>query len=177
MATGRTILILAASMAFLVAEGALAQGKSSFETGDFTGWNVQGKGWSIYAKDASDGSKSAMCTVSKGEPAGGVMACAKVIKAQPGFVVKVDLDLVGKAKKRSSRVKISVICVDAAGNILQEVEKKVAVPPSEFQTVSVPELIVPAKTAETYVMLMVEVAKPVKSTEWWRFDNVRIQVK
>lgn len=177
MAPSRNIVILTAAVALFAAVCSFAQGKSSFETGDFTGWNVQGKGWSIYTKDASDGSKSAMCTVPKGDPAGGVMACAKVIKAQPGFVIKVDLDLAGKAKKRSSRVKISVICVDAAGNILQEVEKKVAIPSSEFQKVSVPELIVPAKTAEAYVMLMVEVAKPVKSTEWWRFDNVVIQVK
>ncbi|WP_322607230.1 hypothetical protein [Pontiella agarivorans] len=157
-------------------DGLFAQGKSSFETGDFTGWNVQGKGWTIYSRDASDGSKSALCTVSKGEPAG-VMACAKVVKAQPGFVVKVDLDLAGKARHNSSRVKISVICVDAGGGILQEVEKTVAVPSSDFHRISVPELIVPAKTAETYVMLMVEVTKTAKSTEWWRFDNVLIRVE
>ena len=56
-----------------------AQIRSSFEGGDFAGWNTQGDGWSIDEKAASTGVKSAMYTVSKGD-APGLKACAMVIK-------------------------------------------------------------------------------------------------
>lgn len=151
--------------------------KSSFEAGDFSGWNAQGKGWTVYDRAASDGSKSAMCSVAKGEPVG-LKACAKVIsKAEPGFIVKVDLDVAGKVKSKSSEAKITLICLDKSGTILQEVEKKIAVPSTKFQKISVPELMVPSGTVQTYLMLMVEVKKPAKAAEWWRFDNVVIDVK
>ncbi|MDF7824851.1 hypothetical protein P4B35_12570 [Pontiellaceae bacterium B12227] len=161
-----------------VASVGAAQVKSSFESGDFSGWNAQGKGWTVYSRAASDGEKSAMCSVSKGEPAG-LKACAKLIsKAEPGWVVKVDLDIAGKAKSQSSKAKVSVICIDAAGNILQEKEKVLSAPSTKFQKLSIPEVIVPSGTAETYLMLMVEVKKPAaKAAEWWRFDNVVIDVK
>lgn len=153
------------------------QTKSSFESGDFSGWNAQGKGWSVYAKAGSDGKKSAMCSVSKGEPVG-LKACAKSInKADPGWIVKVDLDIAGKAKSQSSKAKVTVVCLDASGKILQEVEKVITVPLADFKKVSLPELIVPPGTVETYLMLMVEVKKTAKANEWWRFDNVVIDVK
>lgn len=178
MTSGRKILILtaaAACAAVLSVHGALTE--SSFEAGDFTGWNAQGKGWTVTTKDASAGEKSAMCTVSKGEAAG-IKACAKVIsKADPGFVVNVSLDVAGKNKSKSSAAKISVICVDKSGSILSEVEKKVTAPSTKFKKVSVPEIIIPSGTAETYLMLMVEVTQPAKSAEWWRFDNVVIKVE
>lgn len=151
--------------------------KSSFESGDFSGWNAQGKGWSVYAKAGSDGSKSAMCSVAKGEPVG-LKACAKSInKADPGWIVKVNLDIAGKAKSQSSKAKVTLICLGATGSILQEVEKVITVPSAEFKKISLPELIVPPGTVETYLMLMVEVKQPAKSKEWWRFDNVVIDVK
>ena len=160
-----------------VASVGATQQKSSFEGGDFAGWNAQGKGWSVYGRAASDGSKSAMCSVSKGEAAG-LKACAKVVsKAEPGWIVKVDLDIAGKTKTKSSKGKVSVICVDAAGTILAEVERVVFAPSTKFQKVSIPELIVPSGTTETYLMLMVEVQHEAKSSEWWRFDNVIIDVK
>lgn len=172
----QTGMITAFVAAVAVSVGA-SQMKSSFESGDFSGWNAQGKGWSVYSKAASDGEKSAMCLVNKGESVG-LKACAKTVsKAEPGFIVKVDLDVAGKAKARNSNAKVSVICVDRAGNILKEVEKKVSLATSKFIKVSVPELMVPSGTVETYLMLMVEVSQPSKGKEWWRFDNVVIQVK
>lgn len=154
-----------------------AQTKSSFESGDFIGWNAQGKGWTVYEKAGSDGKKSAMCSILKGEPVG-LKACAKSIsKADPGWIVKVDLDISGKAKSQSSKAKVTVVCLDATGQILQEVEKVISVPSKDFQKVSLPELIVPSGTAETYLMLMVEVKQSAKANEWWRFDNVVINVK
>lgn len=178
MKADRNILFMALFIAFFaVGLSTAAQTKSSFEAGDFTGWNAQGSGWAVYSKAASEGKKSAMCSVAKNEQPN-VKACAKVIsKADPGFIVKVDLDVAGKAKHKSSTVKISVICVDAGGSILQEVEKKITTPSADFKRISVPELIVPSGTAETYLMMMVEVTKKAKSAEWWRFDNVVIQVK
>lgn len=153
------------------------QTKSSFESGDFSGWNAQGTGWTVYTKAASDGKKSAMCSVSKGEPVG-LKACAKSInKADPGWIVKVDLDISGKAKFQSSKAKVTVVCLSETGKILKEVEKVITVPTTEFKKVSLPELIVPPGTVETYLMLMVEVQKPAKAKEWWRFDNVVIDVK
>lgn len=178
MAAGRNIRILTAAVAIAAVCAAHAgQVKSSFETGDFTGWNAQGKGWTVTAKDAADGKKSAMCSVAKGD-APGLMACAKVIaRAAPGFVVNVSLDVAGKNKSKSSSAKITVICVDAAGSILSETEKKITSPSAEFKKISVPEIIVPSGTAQTYLMLMVEVAQPAKSAEWWRFDNVVMSVE
>ncbi|MDF7801704.1 hypothetical protein P4C99_19660 [Pontiellaceae bacterium B1224] len=153
------------------------QTKSSFESGDFTGWNAQGAGWSVYSKAGSDGSKSAMCSIAKKEPAG-LKACAKAISsAEPGWIVQVDLDIAGKVKSQSSTAKATVVCLDATGKILQEVEKVITVPSEEFKKVSLPELIVPSGTAQTYLMLMVEVKQTAKSKEWWRFDNIIINVK
>jgi len=150
---------------------------SSFESGDFSGWNAQGEGWAVNDTEASSGKKSAYCAISKGE-APGVKACAKVIpKASPGYVIKGSLDVAGKVKYNCSHVKISIICVDITGKILSEVEKKVNAPSPDFTKVTVPELIVPSGTAHAYIMLIVEVTQPAKSSEWWRFDNIVIQVQ
>ena len=177
----KNILLQVRAIVALVAMGVASAGatqlKSSFEAGDFTGWNAQGKGWSIYKRAASDGTKSAMCSVSRGEAAG-LKACAKVISgAEPGWIVKVELDIAGKAKSKSSKAKISVICVDSSGTIISEVERVVSASSPKFKKLSIPELIVPSGTTETYLMLMVEVGQTAKSAEWWRFDNVIIVVK
>lgn len=169
-------ILLALSIAGVLTVSA-TQTKSSFEGGDFSGWNAQGKGWAVYGRASSDGSKSAMCSISKGDPVG-IKACAKsVSKAQPGFIVKVDLDIAGKSKAKYSKAKVSVICVDNTGQILQEVEKVISTPTGKFHKISIPELMVPSGTVETYLMLMVEVNQASRSSEWWRFDNVTIDVK
>ncbi len=151
--------------------------KSSFEDGTFAGWNVQGGEWSIYTKAGSDGKKSAMCSISKGRAAG-VLACARVIeKASPGWMVKVDLDVAGKAKYKNSKMNVSVMCIDADGNTIKEVKKQISTPSTSFQKVSLDELMIPSGTAETYLMIVVELADKSRGKEWWRFDNVVIQVK
>lgn len=170
-------LVVLALLGAGVASAHAGQTKSSFESGDFTGWNAQGTGWSVYSKAGSDGKKSAMCSIAKKEPAG-VKACAKPISnAEPGWIVKVDLDIAGKVKSQSSTAKVTVICLDATGKILKEVEKVISVPSEEFKKISLPELIVPSGTAQTYLMLMVEVKQTAKAKEWWRFDNIIINVK
>lgn len=170
-------LVILALMVAGVTTVYAAPTKSSFESGELTGWNAQGKGWAVYSKAGSDGKKSAMCSVSKGEPVG-LKACAKsVSKAAPGWIVQVNLDIAGKARSESSKAKVTVVCLDATGQILQEVEKVITVPSAEFKKVSLPELIVPSGTVQTYVMLMVEVKQTSKANEWWRFDNVVIDVK
>ncbi|MDF7808486.1 hypothetical protein P4E94_13625 [Pontiellaceae bacterium B12219] len=173
----KMLMAVAVQISFCMALVCSAQTKSSFEIGDFTGWSAQGSGWSIYGRAASDGNKSAMCEVSKGE-APGLKACAKLIdKAEPGWIVTADLDIAGKNKAGSSRAKISVVCLDAAGSILAEVEKVVSKPSTDFKKVVVPELLVPSGTKQTYLMLMVEVTEASKAKEWWRFDNISIVVK
>ncbi len=151
--------------------------KYSFESGDFSNWKTEGQKWSIYKRSATDGTKSAMCTLSKGS-APGVQACIVGIKdANPGWVLVAKLDVSGKVKSNSSKLNLTLICVDVAGNTLREVKKTIVAPSAEFQTVVLPELDVPSGTTEAYFMIGVEVTQPPSSKEWWRFDNVVLQVK
>jgi hypothetical protein len=173
----KMLMAVALLIPFSMALVCSAQTKSSFEIGDFTGWSVQGSGWSVYGRSASDGNKSAMCEVSKGE-APGIKACAKLIdKAEPGWIVKAEVDISGKNKAGSSRAKISIVCLDAAGSILSETERVFSKPDTDFQKLIMPELLVPSGTKQTYLMLMVDVVDVSKAKEWWRFDNVSIVVK
>ncbi len=173
MKFGAIILLVLASAT--LAES--AQIKSGFEFGDFTDWNIQGEGWSIYEKSASEGEKSAMCIVSKGEVPG-LKACARIVnKTGPGWVVSAKLDVAGKIKSKSSKVNLALICIDAEGNTLREVKKQITTPLTKFQKVTLQELIIPSGTTEVYFMMVVEVIKTANSKEWWRFDNVVIDIK
>lgn len=150
---------------------------SSFEGGSFAGWTTQGDGWSIYGRAASDGKKSAMCEVSKGENAG-MKACIREIdKAAPGWIIKASLDLSGKAKTQSSKAKIVLMCIDAKGNTLRESKQEISAPSSGFKTVTIPEMAVPSGTVATYMMLVVEVPETARGNEYWRFDDVIISVQ
>ncbi len=173
MKFGAVIMLMMASA--MLAES--AQVKSSFESGDFTGWNKQGEGWTVYAKAASKGEKSAMYTVAKGEEAG-LKACARIVEnAGPGWVITAQVDIAGKAKSKSSKVNLALMCIDAEGNTLREVKKQVTSPSVKFQKVTLDELIVPSGTKEVYFMMVVEVTQVAKAKEWWRFDNIVIDVK
>jgi hypothetical protein len=173
MKFGAVLVLIIASVMFADS----AQIKSNFEAGDFSGWNTQGEGWSIYKKAASNGKNSAMCVVKKGEAAG-LKACARIVeKAEPGWVVTARLDVSGKAKSRSSKSSFALMCIDADGNTIREVKKQVVAPATEFKTIVLEELIVPSGTKEVYFMMVVEIAQTAKSKEWWRFDNVIIEVK
>ena len=169
-----------AVIALVLASGSLAWSaviKSSFESGEFTDWTVQGEGWSVYGRAGSDGEKSAQCSVSKGEgPA--MKACMRSIgKVMDGAVIKSRIDVYGKSKTKSSQVKIALMCVDAQGGILREVKKELTVPSSKFKRITLPEVIVPSGTVETYFMIVVEVPAAAKGNEWWRFDNIYINVQ
>lgn len=157
--------------------GGATQIKEGFESGTFSGWNVQGEGWSVYAKAASEGEKSAMVAIQKNEPAGLKAAVRLVEKAEAGWVVQVRMDVAGKVRTNSSQFTVSLVCVDQEGGILREVEKKVAEPSTNFSRISLPELVVPSGTVETYLMIVVEVPDAAKSSEWWRFDNVVVELK
>jgi len=154
-----------------------AQVKHSFEKNDFSGWNMQGEGWSIYAKAASDGEKSAMCVIPKGT-APQLKACALQIKqAAPGWVLTARIDVSGKVKSKSSNLSFVVMCLDKDGNTLREERKKIIAPSKEFQKIALPEIVVPSGTVEAYLMVVVEVTQTTKGKDWWRFDNVVIDVK
>ena len=150
------------------------QVRSGFES-DFSGWTTQGNGWSITDKSVFEGKKAALCTIPKGDPAG-LKACAFLVeKAAAGWVVKADFQVAGKTKDGSS-LTASLVCIDAQGNILREEKKTLTNPPNEFRALSLPEVIVPSGTAETYLMLVVELKEPARSKEWWLFDNVVIHI-
>lgn len=149
---------------------------SGFEGGDFAGWNTQGDGWSIYTKAASEGKKSAMVKVSKGEAAGLKAAAKQILGVDPGSVIKVEFDVAGKVKSGSSKLTASVICVDASGSVLREVKKSLSRPSTDFTQLKLPEMVVPSGTAEAYLMLVIELPKPASGNEWWRFDSVSIDV-
>ena len=161
----------------LAAGARAARQESGFEQGDFSGWNTQGSGWSVYAKAASEGKKCAMVSVAKGEAAGLKAAAKPILGVEPGSVLKVELDVAGRTKTSSSSLTASVICVDAAGSALREVKKKVARPAEDFRTLKLPELVVPSGTAEAYLMLVVEVPAEARGHEWWRFDRVVFNVE
>ncbi|VGO14576.1 hypothetical protein PDESU_03139 [Pontiella desulfatans] len=150
--------------------------KSSFESGDFTGWTIQGKGWSIYAKAASNGEKSAMCSIAKGD-APEMKACVRTIaKADAGWVVKGSVDVAGKIKG-NSKATVVLMCIDAEGKTLRESKKVITKPSATFQTITLSDFVVPSGTAETYLMLVVETIKTSTAKEWWRFDNVVVEVE
>lgn len=150
---------------------------SSFEGGSFAGWTTQGNGWSVYGRAASDGKKSAMCQISKGEGAG-MKACIRMIdQAEPGWIIKATLDISGKAKTKSSKAKVVLMCIDEKGNTLRESKKEIAVPPSDFQSYTIPEIVIPSGTAAAYMMLVIEVSETARGNEYWRFDDVIINVK
>jgi hypothetical protein len=149
---------------------------SSFEGGSFAGWTTQGDGWSVYGRAASDGKKSAMCSVSKGEA--GMKACVRMIdQAEPGWIIKANLDIAGKTKTKSSKAKVVIMCIDAKGNTLRESAKELTVAPAKFQSVSIPEIVIPSGTAATYMMLVVEIPEPARGNEYWRFDDVIINIQ
>ena len=105
-------------------------------------------------------------------------ACIRLIdKAEPGWVLKASLDVSGKAKTNSSKVKIVLMCIDEKGNTLRESEKEITVPPAKFQSFTVPEIVIPSGTAAAYMMLVVEIPQTARGNEYWRFDDVIINVK
>ena len=154
-----------------------AHGNTGFENGDFSGWTTQGSGWSITEKMVFEGEKAAMCSITKREPAT-LKACVLLVdKAKAGWVVKADLQVMGKARSKSSSMTASIVCIDSAGEVLRESKKTLSTAPKEYQRISLPEVIVPSGTEETYLMLVVELKDEAKGNEWWRFDDVVVQVK
>lgn len=168
--------VIAAALCFVAVQCRAEKTKASFESGDFAGWDTQGKGWSVYDKDGSDGEKSAMCVVEKGEAPGLKALARKINNADVGWLIKVSFDIAGKAKDKSSKATVAVMFLDKEGRVIREVKKMVTEPNAKFQKFSLPETIVPSGTAETYLMLVVETVKPATAKEWWRFDNIGIGV-
>jgi len=118
-----------------------------------------------------------MCSVSKGE-APHLKACAHLIeKAEAGWVVKADLWIAGKNKSESSVFTASIVCIDSGGSILREVKKKLSKPDRAAQQLTLPEIIIPSGTAETYLMLVVEVTQEARGNEWWKFDDITVLIK
>jgi hypothetical protein len=150
----------------------------SFESGDFVGWETHGKGWSINGKMASEGRVSAMCGVQKGEEPT-LKACSQKINgASAGKRISVSMDVAAIAVQQTPNTKASIIilCVDENGTALKEFRHDLVDLKAQFQKVKIPIAIVPEDSAECHLMLIVENDQVAKDGDWWRFDNVNIQI-
>jgi hypothetical protein len=152
---------------------------AGFETRDFTGWITSGKGWSIDKEMHSEGKRSALCTVEKGD-APETRACLQILRnIEPGRIVQVDLDVSGinVVQTPSSKASLAILCMDARGNVLKEYRANVIRPTTAFQPVKIDDAVVLPGTEQVCVMLVVEVYEKAANNDWWRFDNVRIAVR
>ena len=149
-----------------------------FESGDFAGWKTAGQGWEVSSNIASEGRMSAMCSVKKGETAE-IRACIqKINNVFPGKRMRLSVDVMAIAvtKTPNSRGSIVILCTNAEGSVLKEYRHDLVRPKAQFQNVVIENAVVPEGTVETHLMLVVEGYQLAADGDWWRFDNVNIQI-
>lgn len=152
---------------------------AGFETKDFSGWDTSGKGWSIDGKLFSEGAFSALCSVSKGDKPE-LRACVqKISGVAAGKIVEVSADVSGfdVVKTPNSKACLAVLCFGDKGQVLKEYRSSVDRPGSAFQPVEIDDAVVLPGTRQIYIMLVVEVFQPAMDGDWWRFDNVKLDVR
>ena len=121
---------------------------------------------------------SAMCSVLKGNGPE-LRACAQAInRAAPGKTIHISLDVAGIAVQKTphSKGSVVVLCTDADGQVLAEYRHDIVKPKAGFQRVEIADVVIPPDTVETHLMLLVEVYEVATDGDWWRFDNINIQV-
>ncbi len=151
---------------------------AGFETRDFSGWITSGRGWSIDKDMHSEGSRSALCTVAKGDSPE-TRACLQMLKGiEANRIVEVTLDISGinVVQTPNSKASLAILCMDAKGNVLKEYRSNVIKPTTAFQPVKIDDAVVLPGTAQVCVMLVVEVYEKAANNDWWRFDNVSIAI-
>lgn len=149
-----------------------------FEAHDFSGWTTTGEGWSIDKKIFSQGEASALCRVKEGD-AVGLRACLQTFSGiDPDRIIEVSLDVsaVDVYQTPNSKACLAILCMDEQGNVLKEYRSGVIIPRSTFQKLEIDDAVVLPETHQVYVMLVVEVYKTATDDDWWRFDDVRLQV-
>ncbi len=151
---------------------------AGFESQDFTGWITSGKGWTIDKDVVAEGTCSALCTVGKGEKAGTRACLQKITGIEANRIIQVSLDVSGTnvARTPNSKACLAILCVDAGGNVLKEYRASVIKPTNAFRELKIDDAIVLPTTAQVYIMLVVEVYQTASNDDWWRFDNVKIDI-
>ena len=150
-----------------------------FETGDFTGWTTSGKGWTIDTQSASEGTASALCTVGKGDGPQ-LRACLQKIEGIPaGKILEASLDVsaTDAYQTQNSTAFLAILCFDGRGELLNEYRTSTPVLKPTFRHIKIDDAVVLPGTEQVYVMLVVEVYQTASDNDFWRFDNVRLQVR
>lgn len=152
---------------------------ASFESGDFSGWDTKGSGWSISEQSPSDGLRSAVCTVKKGDARALRVCMQKIGTVTQGKIVEVTLDVAATdvARSTNSKACIAVLCTDSKGAVRKEYRLNIDRPSTEFRQVIIDDAVVLSGTDNVYIMLVVEVFQPASDDDLWRFDNVKVMIR
>lgn len=175
----KTITILCCTLiAMVCAANGQALKNAGFESGDLTGWNSFGEGWSVNSKTASEGTNSAMNAILKDvEP--GLRGCGQKVKIIPGQKITVSIDVSAIAVKLTPRseARMLLIFLDAEGKMLKEHKAKAETMKMAYETLSISDAVAPEGAVEAYIVLVVEVIKKAEDGDWWRFDNLKLRVE
>ena len=150
-----------------------------FESGDFSGWDTRGQGWSISDQASSRELRYAICAVKKGEKRGSRVCMQKIGKVQEGKIVEVSLDVAATdvARSPNSKACIAVLCTDSKGGVRKEYHSNIDRPPSKFQQVMIDDAVVLPGTADIYIMIVVEVYQTASDDDGWCFDNLTVRIR
>ena len=146
-----------------------------FESGDFSGWDVKGNGWSVSDRSPSEGLRCAVCTVKTGDGRGVRVCLQKIGSVQSGRIVEVSLDVAAAGVAESPNSKASVVVLCAGAN--KEYRASVVRPGAKFQQIKIDDAVVLPGTSDIYVMLLVEVYQVATDDDVWRFDHVDVRIK
>lgn len=171
------ILFFTGACFVCTAEGPLRN--RGFETGDFSGWDTKGQGWSISDKSPSEGLRYAVCAVKKGEERGLRVCMQKIGPVPAGKIVEVSLDVAATdvARSPNSKACIAVLCTDAKGGVRKEYRSGIGRPSAQFRPVEIDDAVVLPGTTDVYIMMVVEVFQTALDDDWWRFDNVAVRIR
>jgi len=174
----RSVVIISALYLAAVSAYGQVPENPGFESGDLKGWSYFGKGWSVNSKQASEGTNSLVNAVLKGNIPE-LRGCGQKLKVQPGQVLSVSVDVSAVAVKLTpnSQAHMLLIFLDENGNMLRKYKTIVEDIRMPWQTLAVRGAVVPEKAVEAYIVLVVEVTRKAADGDWWRFDNLRVEIR
>ncbi|MBN2786543.1 MAG: hypothetical protein JXR25_17130 [Pontiellaceae bacterium] len=172
-----TILLLL--LCCSVGHAGLALKNAGFESRDYSGWAIRGAGWSIDHKKVSKGESAAVCRVKKGDAAE-TRACVQALSGiEVGRIVEVQVDVsaISVVQSANSKVCLAVLCMDTKNNLIKEYRSGVTSPGTAFMPVKIDDAVILPGTEQVYVMLVVEVFRNAEDDDWWRFDEVLLNIR
>jgi hypothetical protein len=160
------------------ASSVLALSNGDFETADFSGWNMRGKGWSIIEVKDRDGKRSAECAIVTGDEPELRAAIQLIPNADPGKIIEVSLDaaVTVVTKTPASTSYVTVMCTGSDGSVLKEYRKDFVRLKTTFRKMTLDNVVVPPGTVETYLMIVVEISEKAPGNSGWRFDNIQTKI-